>query len=104
MMTELPASTDTKCASALTTTSNVAYGMVTLRGGEGGQGGVKGVHTIETTSNVAYETVTLRAGGGGGGGKGGRVSEDCHHYEVINIPVKGPSAKPLEDGREYVTS
>ena len=61
---------------------------------------VEGVSDITTTSNMAYAMVTLKRSGNGGrrGGVGGGNPEN---YNTISIPVKGTSpAKPQED-EEY---
>ena len=100
-MVDLPASADAADDSGITTTNNVAYKVVTLRGrggsgrgeGEGGrhEGGISGGR-----------------GGGGGEERGGGVGEGAwdgvpasfHHYELVNLLRGSPTAKPLDD-REY---
>ena len=122
MTPKLPAPTDTKHVSVIKTTSNVAYGTVTLSGSggvgggegggvgrEGGGGGGEGGDREGVGGGGGREG----AGGGGeggdggcrgggeGGGGGGGVTNDYHHYEIISLPVKGSLL--LED-REYVVS
>ena len=95
VMTEFAAPTNTGDDSTITTTSNVAYKMVALRGKGGEERSGGGGH--EEGSGVEVKERGGRAGDDRGGEWGG-VPGSYHHYELINLPLEEPlSTEHLKD-------
>ena len=91
---------DTEDDNTITTASNIAYKVVTVRGrGEQGRFGGGG-HEGGNGREVGGGEVGGVGGEGGGDGEGewGGAPASYHQYDLVEIPVKEPlPASPLEE-------